>query len=507
MCDIQEIGVPVYVPEQRSQFPRLLRESLAAAEPELLAALAGFLDQPDPEALLRLEETALRLYQLASSHVVAGVLALLHQNGSWVDAAVEEARDVSPRRTRLRGWRETPICFLGGARMRIETIYVAEDLRGRRGPRRGVGRRRQSGGGFYPLLEALGIAQRATPALRSEVARQVVRGASNAEARAALAERGVELNEKTVRALALGVGARALDQRQARLDAAREGRVFSDELTGKRVVIGVDGGRTRLREGGQRGRRNRKGRRRYATPWREPKLLVVYVIDKRGKKVREVRPLYDATLGNADSTFEILIAELLLRGASKAKEIILTGDGATWIWNRADALAKALGLDPKKIVKVADFYHAVEHLTAVTDLCASWSPTKRKRWVRRMRRHLKAGNVDVVIQAARALCRGRNAGRIRTEVEYFEDRKDRMRYRAYRRRGIPLGSGAVESAIRRVINLRLKGPSIFWRKKNAERVLHMRSYLKAGRWDELMRRVLYRSPDGMPVSAAHKKAA
>ena len=507
MCDIQQIGVPVYVPEQRSQLPRLLRESLAAAEPELLAALARFPDQPDPEALLRLEETVLRILQLVSSHVVAGVLSFLHRNGSWVDAVVEEAREASPHPTRLRGWRETPIRFLGGAMLRIETVYVAEDLRGRRGPRRGVGRRRQSGGGSYPLLEALGIAQRATPALRSEVARQVVRGASNAEAREALSERGIELNEKTVRALALGVGARALDQRQARLDAAREGRVFGDELAGKRVVVSVDGGRTRLREGGRRGRKNRKGRRRYATPWREPKLVVVYVIDKRGKKVREIRPLYDATMEDADSTFEILIAELLLRGACEAKEIILTGDGAPWIWNRADALAKALGLDPKKIVKVADFYHAVEHLTAIADLCASWSPAKRKRWVRRMRRHLKAGNVDVVIQAARAHCRGRNARRIRTEVAYFEERKDRMRYRAFRRRGIPLGSGAVESAIRRVINLRLKGPSIFWRKQNAERVLHMRSYLKAGRWDELMRRVLHRSPDGEPTGAARRMVA
>jgi len=458
-------------------------------------------------ALLRMEENALRLFQLASSHVVAGVLAFLHQNGAWVDAEVNEARDMSLRPTRLRGRRETPVHFLGDALLRIETAYVVEDLRGRRGPRRGVGRRRKSGGGCYPLLEALGIAQRATPALRSEVTRQVVRGASNVEARAALAERGIKLNEKTVRALALGVGDQALEQRQARLDAAREGRVFSDELAGKRVVISVDGGRTRLREGGRRGRKNRKGRRGYATPWREPKLDVIYVIDKRGKKVRQIRPLYDATMGGADSTFEILIAELLLRGASEAKKIILTGDGAPWIWNRADAIAKALGLDPKKIVQVADFYHAVEHLTAITDLCASWSPTKRKQWVRRMRRHLKEGNVDVVIQAARTLCRGRNAGRIRTEVAYFEERKDRMRYDAYRRRGIPLGSGAVESAIRRVINLRLKGPSIFWRKENAERVLHMRCYLKAGRWDELMRRVPYRSPDGMPVRAADQKAA
>ncbi len=55
MDDIYHIGAPVYVPEQRSQLARLLRESLDAAQPELLAALTGFLDQPGSEAFLRLE--------------------------------------------------------------------------------------------------------------------------------------------------------------------------------------------------------------------------------------------------------------------------------------------------------------------------------------------------------------------------------------------------------------------------------------------------------------------
>ena len=42
------------------------------------------------------------------------------------------------------------------------------------------------------------------------------------------------------------------------------------------------------------------------------------------------------------------------------------------------------------------------------------------------------------------------------------------------RRGLPMGSGAIESAIRRVINLRLKGNSIFWAEENAEGMLQFR---------------------------------
>ncbi len=55
---------------------------------------------------------------------------------------------------------------------------------------------------------------------------------------------------------------------------------------------------------------------------------------------------------------------------------------------------------------------------------------------------------------------------------------------------LPIGSGAIESAIRRVVNLRLKGASIYWHKKSAEAVLLLRSYYKAGRWNHLERQAL-----------------
>ena len=51
--------------------------------------------------------------------------------------------------------------------------------------------------------------------------------------------------------------------------------------------------------------------------------------------------------------------------------------------------------------------------------------------------------------------------------------------------GLPLGSGAIESAVRRVVNLRIKGPGIFWKKENADAILLLRSYFKAGRWNLL----------------------
>jgi hypothetical protein len=78
----------------------------------------------------------------------------------------------------------------------------------------------------------------------------------------------------------------------------------------------------------------------------------------------------------------------------------------------------------------------------------------------------------------------------RTEPNYFVKNKERMRYARFKKLSLPIGSGAVESCIRRVVNLRMKGPCIFWREENAEGFLHMRAYFKSGRWDEMVMRTL-----------------
>jgi len=91
-----------------------------------------------------------------------------------------------------------------------------------------------------------------------------------------------------------------------------------------------------------------------------------------------------------------------------------------------------------------------------------------------MRKHLRAGRVDRVIEAVRALCRGRNAAKMRAEIAYFESRRAAASSCATQRSegAASRGSGAVESAIRRIVNLRLKGASIFWRGPNARALLH-----------------------------------
>ena len=69
---------------------------------------------------------------------------------------------------------------------------------------------------------------------------------------------------------------------------------------------------------------------------------------------------------------------------------------------------------------------------------------------------------------------------------YFEKNQHRMKYAECRNQKLPIGSGIVESGIRRVINLRFKCPSAFWNIENLEPLFFLRAAFLGGRWNILM---------------------
>jgi hypothetical protein len=80
-----------------------------------------------------------------------------------------------------------------------------------------------------------------------------------------------------------------------------------------------------------------------------------------------------------------------------------------------------------------------------------------------------------------------------------------MRYVTLEARKLSIGSGQVESAVRRVINLRFKAPGSFWRETTVSGLMHLRAAFKAGRWDEIISGVItdtFQGPSFEPVDHA-----
>ena len=332
--------------------------------------------------------------------------------------------------------------------------------------------------GVYAGLVLLGIYDRCTPALAAEVSLLAAMLGSLDEARDVLADRGVDLDIKTMRLIAYRYAARA------RLDHQIETTTFEDTVAGRRVVISSDGGRIRLREA-KRGPKTKQGRRRSTGAWREPKVLIMYVVDAEGKREASFAPVIDATLKGPDAVFALLRTYVQRLSITQADQVLLVADGAPWIGKRVPLLVQALGLAAHQVHELLDFSHAVQHLAQVAALRNDWSAKARSRWRTQQRRLLLRGQLEQVIAALRDLCRGRNSKAMRTHRDYFIKHQSRMAYAQLMAMKLPIGSGAIESTVRRVVNLRLKGPSIFWCRASAEAILLLRSYDKAGRWKML----------------------
>ncbi len=345
--------------------------------------------------------------------------------------------------------------------------------------------RGKAGKGMYPMLLIWGVHDRCTAAISSEVSKLVAMLGSLEEVERVLSDRGQPLDLKTIRAIAYRFAMRArAAQRGGNLN-------WGESVAGRRAVLSTDGGRIRIRTT-KRGPKTAKGRNRYRTDWREPKLLIIYVVDEKGEMDRDFLAVIDGTLGGPDAIFKLMEFYLRELQITTADQVLFVADGARWIWNRVGALLRRLGVKPEQVSELVDFYHAVEHLGKIAALQRRWTASERQAWIGRQRRDLLKGKVEEVQAAIDTACGSRPGQALRRERDYFKRNigKGRMDYARVAGLKLPIGSGAIESAIRRVVNLRLKGPSIYWHKTSAEAVLLLRSYYKAGRWNHLERQAL-----------------
>src|SRR5947209_5222997 len=105
------------------------------------------------------------------------------------------------------------------------------------------------------------------------------------------------------------------------------------------------------------------------------------------------------------------------------------------------------------------------------------------RLYKRLRHALRhqADGVEVGLEALRALATTHRSKAIPRALGSVETHAHRMRYVTLETRQLPIGSGQVESAVRRVVNLCFKAPGSFWMETTVSGLMHLRAALCAVR--------------------------
>lgn len=185
---------------------------------------------------------------------------------------------------------------------------------------------------------------------------------------------------------------------------------------------------------------------------------------------------YVAHLGSSKD-FTKPMDNLVESYGSLGKRLIFISDGATWIKNWIeDAFPDA--------VSILDYYHACEHLHLFTSNYFT-DKDKEKIWVKKQKELLLESQVLQVIENIKKLA-GTNE-ESKKLIAYYEGNKERMDYKSYQQMGCGIiGSGAIESAHRTVVQKRMKQSGQRWSIEGAQNMLNLRVIRKNLQWSKII---------------------
>jgi hypothetical protein len=252
------------------------------------------------------------------------------------------------------------------------------------------------------------------------------------------------------------------------------------------VVLGVDGCSLGMQVRSTR-RRRKDGEMLPPLPpleegrFREVKTGVLLLPSERvepspGRRT-VVRRFLVTCLGDADAIFAHLYAQLRELGWVGAHTVVvIVGDGAEWIWNRASMFVRRC--------EILDFWHALEHAWGFAQLRYGEGSAQADRWVHEIAEDLRAGKVqDVIARMKRVRPKTPELREsLQGLIRYYSENAGRMRYDEYLRLGYGIGSGAVESAHKQVVHARFRQAGMRWSEAGARRLLALRLLLLNENW-------------------------
>lgn len=211
--------------------------------------------------------------------------------------------------------------------------------------------------------------------------------------------------------------------------------------------------------------------------WQECKLGVLFRDDEplseqgpRRGKTEDGR--YVAVLGNQDEFRAELQQALFAETRVRPKRIAWVADGLPGNWNLASLLAP-------NAIQILDWHHAVENAFKCGKVLFENSPIELAEWKKTTECLLWEEDSSVLQeQLKECLLLAENQTQreaLEDLLRYFNNNTSRMKYAEFRRLGLLIGSGPVESAHRHVIQIRMKKAGQHWGEQGGKQMARLRA--------------------------------
>lgn len=334
--------------------------------------------------------------------------------------------------------------------------------------------------GHAPLDERLGIgAGVLSPGLARVAARLGIDDSFDDAVDALRETLRIELKDEAVRRITEGIGQVAEVEAQGAIALAQAGKepLAKEQIKAESSVllVEVDGAMVHEVDGN----------------WHEVKAGLVAPLGPKAREDEETgrttlvmgKPSYCAGFESAETFWFRVYVEACRRGLGGAlvTMVVVLGDGADWIWRYASSF---LAVGPVKVVEILDIYHAFQHLATVANAVFGQGSAAGKEWVEQLKKGLLEEGAAPVLEALAELKPEDAAGadEVRKGIGYFTEHAARMDYPRFIALQLPIGSGAIESTCKTLIEEREKGAGMRWTEKGAQAVATLRALHRSGRW-------------------------
>jgi hypothetical protein len=214
--------------------------------------------------------------------------------------------------------------------------------------------------------------------------------------------------------------------------------------------------------------------------WKEIKLGRVFNADENVPVTEERHWIkeskYCAYLGGFEQFLERF--ELLL--LNNIGLLVFIADGAKWFWDWVSVFYP-------KAIQILDYYHCKEYLCEYARLIFTDDGQKAK-WIKMQEKFLFKDQVEKVIANIKLFI-GLTGDALNYQqkiITYYENNKTRMLYGTYKKKGLLIGSGPIESAHRNVIQKRLKLSGQRWSQAGVQKIANLRVAHKSNEWNKVV---------------------
>jgi hypothetical protein len=395
--------------------------------------------------------------------------------GNEVDKAPGKIVGKSGHELRLVGYRKKQILTILGKVDFKRAYYQCECCQRKRGDEVGEEKHDRCAHGRAPADEIWGVDQRrTTPGVQKIISYLCARLTFEEAAETfadllplAMSARQAQVLMKPVgEALAKredGEVKELFKQAEHKYSCEKEKEDLLKAKTLDRLYIELDGVLARMRRGSvemEKDEQKRKG-----DIYREIKVGAVFLAE-RGRERSELAPqvwidtpkkgsMRYVARRSARGGFGPLLASVAYQaGLPQAKQVVVLGDGAPWIWKLAEEHFPAA-------VHIVDLYHAKQHVWEVAHAVFGQSCPQACAWAGLACDLLVHGQIEELVTLIRQLPPiapppGQSKSVPEQAIGYFTTNASRMRYPAFRAQGLHVGSGIAEAACKTVVATRLK---------------------------------------------------